>query len=142
LPAGSPDLTTRSMPTTHNDIQNRKDIELLVNSFYSKVNQDSLLSPVFNETAAVNWEKHLPIMYDFWSTMLLGDKSYRGNPFMKHIPLPINKLHFEKWLSLFLQTVDEHFAGDVAEEAKIRARNIAGVFQFKLAHIHAGNPDF
>ncbi len=61
---------------------------------------------------------------------------------MKHIPLPINNSHFEKWLSLFLETVDEHFAGEVAEEAKTRARNIAGVFQFKLEHIHAGNSNF
>lgn len=130
------------MQTIHKQIQNRKDIQLLVDSFYDKVNHDPLLSPVFNEKAAVNWEKHLPIMYDFWSTMLLGDKSYRGNPFMKHIPLPINKVHFERWMQLFLETVDQHFTGEVAEEAKARARSIAGVFQFKLEHIHAGNSNF
>ncbi|MDO1448204.1 group III truncated hemoglobin [Rhodocytophaga aerolata] len=130
------------MQAIKKDIQDRKDIHLLVDSFYNKVNNDTLLSPVFNEKAGVSWEKHLPIMYDFWSTMLLGDKSYRGNPFMKHIPLPINKVHFEKWLSLFLATVDEHFTGETAEEAKTRARNIAGVFQYKLEHIHAGNPQF
>lgn len=124
------------------DIQNRTDIELLVRSFYNKVNQDSLLSPVFNEVAAVHWESHLPVMYDFWSTMLLGDKSYKGNPFPKHIPLPINKVHFDRWLMLFLETVDEHFSGETAGEAKMRARSIAGVFQFKLEHIHANNIKF
>jgi hemoglobin len=130
------------MQIIHKEIQDRKDIELLVNSFYLKVNKDLLLSPIFNQTAAVNWEKHLPVMYDFWSTMLLGDKSYRGNPFMKHIPLPIDKTHFDRWLQLFLETVDEHFTGEVAEEAKTRARNIAGVFQYKLEHIHANSSGF
>ena len=130
------------MQTTHKEIQDRKDIELLVNSFYLKVNNDLLLSPIFNQTAAVNWEKHLPVMYDFWATMLLGDKSYRGNPFMKHIPLPVDKTHFDRWLQLFLETVDEHFTGEVAEEAKTRARNIAGVFQYKLEHIHANSSGF
>jgi hemoglobin len=130
------------MQTIHKEIQDRKDIELLVNSFYLKVNKDLLLSPIFNQTAAVNWEKHLPVMYDFWATMLLGDKSYRGNPFMKHIPLPVDKTHFDRWLQLFLETVDEHFTGEVAEEAKTRARNIAGVFQYKLEHIHANSSGF
>jgi hemoglobin len=130
------------MQIIHKEIQDRKDIELLVNSFYLKVNNDLLLSPIFNQTAAVNWEKHLPVMYDFWATMLLGDKSYRGNPFMKHIPLPVDKTHFDRWLQLFLETVDEHFTGEVAEEAKTRARNIAGVFQYKLEHIHANSSGF
>ena len=130
------------MHTQLKDIQNRQDIELLVRSFYDKVNRDPLLSPVFNEVAAVHWESHLPVMYDFWSTMLLGEKSYKGNPFQKHIPLPINKAHFERWLAFFIETVDELFAGETAEEAKMRARSIAGVFQFKLELIHANNPNF
>lgn len=130
------------MKTALKDIEERKDIELLVGSFYAKVNADTLLSPVFNEIAAVHWESHLPVMYDFWSTMLLGEKSYRGNPFQKHIPLPVNKLHFERWLQLFLETIDEHFIGPVADEAKTRARNIAHVFQYKLEHIHASSTNF
>ena len=130
------------MKTHLRDINNRKDIELLVHCFYSKVNNDSLLSPIFNEIAAVQWEHHLPLMYDFWSTMLLGDKTYRGTPFSKHISLPINRTHFERWLQLFLETVDELFSGQVAEEAKTRARNISSVFQYKLEHIHANSPSF
>lgn len=127
------------MNTQPQDIKDRKDIELLVQSFYNKVNNDPLLSPVFNETAAVHWQSHLPVMYDFWSTMLLGERTYKGNPFLKHIPLPINKVHFDRWLSLFIETVDEHFAGDTAGEAKSRAKSIAGIFQYKLEHIHGSN---
>ncbi|MGC1244127.1 MAG: group III truncated hemoglobin, partial [Chryseosolibacter sp.] len=58
------------------DIINREDIKLLVDSFYEKVQADALLAPVFNH---VDWPHHLPIMYNFWSSMLLGDQSYRGN---------------------------------------------------------------
>lgn len=117
-------------------IQSREEIQEMVDSFYAKVNQDSLLSPVFNDFAEVNWEKHLPVMYDFWSTILLGEMSYKGNPFLKHIPLPVEKVHFDRWLKLFHETIDEHFKGEIAEEAKKRAASIAGIFQYKLATLH------
>ncbi len=111
------------------DIKSRADIELLVNQFYNKVNQDVLLAPVFSH---VDWPHHLPIMYNFWSSMLLGDQSYQSNPFQKHIHLAINATHFNRWLELFTQTVDEHFAGFKADEVKSRAQSIAGVFQHKM----------
>ncbi|ELR72007.1 hemoglobin [Fulvivirga imtechensis AK7] len=114
------------------EISSREEVKELVDSFYAKVNEDDLLSPVFNDFARVKWENHLPIMYDFWSSILLGDASYRGNPFIKHMVLPIDKDHFSRWLDLFLETVDERFTGAVAEEAKKRAGTIAGIFQYKM----------
>lgn len=111
------------------DIESRSDIELLVNQFYNKVNQDVLLAPVFSH---VDWPHHLPIMFNFWSSMLLGDQSYQGNPFQKHIHLAIDSSHFDQWLALFTKTVDENFAGFKADEVKSRAQSIAGVWQFKL----------
>lgn len=112
-----------------NDITNRDDIKLLVDDFYKKVQADELLGPVFSH---VNWPHHLPIMYDFWSSMLLGDQSYRGNPLQKHLPLAIQPKHFERWLKLFHATVDEHFYGDKAEEVKMRSQSIAGIFQVRM----------
>lgn len=111
------------------DIVTRKDIEILVDSFYARVNTDPLLAPRFSH---VDWEKHLPIMYTFWSSMMLGEQSYRGNPFEKHLRLPIGQEHFSKWIELFSKTVDELFEGDKAEEIKARARSIAQVFQHKM----------
>jgi len=111
------------------EIQTRSDIILLVDRFYEKVKQDQLLAPVF---AHLDWPKHLPIMYNFWSSMLLGDQSYLGNPFQKHIGLPIGPQHFEQWLRIFTTTIDENFTGAIAEEAKGRAQSIAGIFQHKL----------
>lgn len=112
-----------------NDINTRTDIEKLVNDFYGKVQNDQLLGPVFSH---VDWPHHLPIMYNFWSSILLGDQSYRGNPLQKHLPLPIEGKHFDQWLKLFTETVNENFAGDKAEEVKIRAESIAGIFKLKL----------
>jgi len=111
------------------DITSREDIELLGKSFYKKVNADELLAPKFQH---LDWEKHLPIMYNFWSSMLLGDQSYQGNPFQKHISLSIQATHFDRWLTLFTQTVDEQFTGPKAEETKSRAQSIAGVWQHKM----------
>ncbi len=110
------------------DIITRTDIELLVNSFYERVRKDELLAPLFSH---VDWPKHLPVMYNFWSSMLLGDQSYQGNPFQKHMPLAIDARHFEQWLALFTQTVDEHFTGEKADEVKSRARSIAALWQHK-----------
>jgi hemoglobin len=111
------------------EITDREDVILLVNDFYEKVKQDNLLGPLF---AHVDWPHHLPIMYSFWSSMLLGDQSYKGNPFQKHISLAITASHFDRWMELFNQTVDENFNGDRAIEVKDRARSIAGVWQYKL----------
>ncbi len=117
------------------DIKNIEDIILLVDSFYEKVNGDPLLSPVFNDTAKVNWEEHLPVMYSFWSAVLFDTNTYKGQPFTSHIDLPIDKEHFRRWLELFKQTVDEHFEGTTAREAKERADSIAVIFQMKLGLI-------
>jgi hemoglobin len=114
------------------DITTEEDIKRLVDTFYASVNQDPLLEPVFNGHAQVDWPHHLPIMYQFWSSLLLGSASYKGQPFPKHMALPIGREHFERWLQLFHQTVDRLFSGDKAEEAKVRAQNVAYMFQYKM----------
>jgi hemoglobin len=114
------------------DIATEQDIKTLVDSFYAKVNQDELLGPVFNEVARVNWDHHLPTMYRFWSTLLLHSMTYRGKPFPKHEVLPVRKEHFERWVSLFCQTVEEHFEGPKAREARGYALSIADTFQSRM----------
>ncbi len=115
------------------EIKTTEQIKELVDAFYTKVNANKLLSPVFNEEANVNWETHLPKMYKFWSTQLIGTADYTGRPFPPHMELSIGKAHFEQWLTLFVETIDENFIGDVAEMAKTKAKNIAAVFEYKLS---------
>ena len=118
------------------DITIHEDIIQLIDTFYGKVRSNGILGHIFNDVAKVDWGKHLPVMYSFWSSLLLGDRSYSGNPMSKHIALnkitPLGEKEFAEWLRLFTDTVDELFAGDKAEETKSRARNIAGLIQHKL----------
>ena len=114
------------------DISTEQDIKLLVDSFYEKVNQDELLSPIFNELARVDWAEHLPTMYKFWGSVLFRHSGYHGQPWPKHAVLPVNPAHFARWLGLFRQTVDEHFAGPKAVEAKNVAASIADTFQNRM----------
>lgn len=110
-------------------------IKLLVDTFYGKVRDNGLLAPIFNERIEDRWPEHLAKMYTFWQTVLLGDQTYFGAPFVPHANLPVNKEHFDQWMELFIETVDELFEGAVADEAKWRAGKMAEMFQIKLAHI-------
>ncbi|QCR25180.1 sec-independent protein translocase TatC [Pontibacter sp. SGAir0037] len=114
------------------DLENEADIKQLVDTFYDHVNHDALLSPVFNEIAQVDWEHHLPVMYNFWSSVLFGTMAYKGQPFPKHLRLPVTGEHFDKWIALFKATVDALFSGKKAEEAKQKAQSIARIFQMKM----------
>ena len=111
------------------DIETVEDIRLLIDSFYLKVRSDDLIGYIFNDIAQVNWEHHLPKMYAFWEFLLLGGESYQGNPMEPHRRLhekvPLTRNFFDRWISLFFQTVDENFSGINAEEAKNKAMLIA-----------------
>jgi hemoglobin len=115
----------------------REDIEVLVQEFYGKVRRDPLIGPIFEQQAQVNWNEHLPKLVNFWSDLLLGEDSYRGRPFPPHIRFNLEILHFERWLQLFVQTVDENFVGLKADEAKRRAMGIAQNFLANIEHLKA-----
>lgn len=109
------------------DIITIVDVAMLVNQFYDKIRQDEFLAPVFNSVIKENWDAHLNRMIDFWSTMLLYTKAYKGDPMPKHLPLPIAKQHFDQWLLLFNETLNELFEGPIADNARKRAENIARI---------------
>jgi hemoglobin len=110
------------------------DIKLLVNTFYDKVREDTFIGPIFNERIQNRWPEHLAKMYTFWQTVLLGNHTYYGSPFPPHAQLPVEREHFERWLSLFSQTLNELFTGQKAEEAMWRADKMAEMFQYKIEH--------
>jgi hemoglobin len=121
-----------------NDIQTEDDIEALVHTFYDKVRADDVLSPVFNEVIKGNWDEHLKTMCNFWGTLLLYTRKYMSDPMSKHLPLPLERKHFERWLKLFDETVNGLFEGKTADEAKRRAANIARLMQ-NMKNITAPN---
>lgn len=118
------------------DIENREHIAIVVHAFYERAMRDPLIGPFFTEVVAINLEEHLPVMYDFWENLLFRTGGYRGGMMYKHIMLNqkkhLEKEHFARWLTLFEQEVDCHFAGPVAEDMKKRARSIIPSLQFKL----------
>jgi hemoglobin len=118
------------------DIENRKDIELLINTFYNKVKADTTIGFIFNDIAKVNWQRHLPVMYDFWENTLFYTGGYMGNPLEMHKRLnqltPLTTEHFKQWVHLFTSTVDELFDGEKALLAKQRAVSISTVMQIKI----------
>ena len=119
------------------DIANREDIRLLIGSFYAKVRGDSVIGYFFNEVAKVDWEHHLPVMYDFWEGILFQKTGYTGNPMLVHTLLnqksPLRKEHFDRWKELFLETIAEHFEGEKADLAAQRALSIANLIEIKIA---------
>lgn len=122
------------------DIENRDDIELLVNRFYEKVKADELISYLFSEVIPVNWEKHLPIMYNFWENILFFTGAFPGQPMSLHQHLhhisSLNLEHFARWNKLFDDSVDELFEGPQATNAKDKAHSISTVMQIKILNTH------
>lgn len=115
------------------DIRNRIDIELFVNNFYDRVKTDPVIGYIFTEIAKVNWERHLPVMYNFWENALFYSGTYKGNPLELHKHLhrvmPLEPLHFDQWIRIFNETMDELFDGPKAGLAKERAYSIAQIMQ-------------
>jgi len=118
------------------DIENRGDIEVLVDAFYKKVLVDETIGFIFNETVEFIWEEHIPIMYDFRETILLHSGSYNRNPIKKHVELnhktKLTEAHFNQWISLWQQTIDEHFKGAIANVAKEKAELMKQIMMHKI----------
>lgn len=120
------------------EISDRADVKLLVDEFYIKVRADKLLGPIFNKTIT-DWDTHLDHLTTFWETSLfIGiklDHKYVGNPLLAHEKVDeafgntITELHFGVWLNLWFATIDHYFEGDIADNAKRRARKM-GTFMF------------
>lgn len=122
------------------DINNIDDIKVLVDRFYEKVRKDQLLKDIFNTKIEDRWPVHLEKMYRFWQTVLLGEHTYYGSPFVPHAKLPVEAEHFARWIALFYDTLEENFNGEKAEEAKWRAEKMAEMFYSKIMY-YRSNPD-
>ncbi len=115
-----------------NDIETREDIDRLLSEFYENAFADDTIGYIFTDVIKLDLEKHLPIIGDFWETLLLGKNTYglRGrNPLQIHAAInekiPLQPKHFRRWLELFRAAVDENFSGERADFAKSRAEAIA-----------------
>ena len=118
------------------DIKNSEDIIMLVDAFYTKVKSDVVIGYLFNDVANVNWSEHLPKMYNFWENILFYTGNYSGSPMIVHRELhqksTMSEAHFNHWVKLFTETVDDNFEGEKAAEIKSRAATIASVMMYKV----------
>ena len=107
-------------------------IDRLVRTFYDRVRADAVLGPIFAGRIK-DWDLHLERMCAFWSSVALMSGRYHGQPMEKHLPLPVDARHFDRWLELFeetaRQTCPENAAGHFIE----RARQIAESLELAIA---------
>lgn len=124
------------------EISTMEDVRLLVDTFYGKIREDALLSPIFNGIIQNRWPEHLEKMYRFWQTVLLKEHTYYGSPFLPHANLKVEQLHFDTWLRLWYETIDTYFEGERAHEAKWRGDKMAIMFLSKIEYYsaHPGQP--
>lgn len=108
-------------------------IERLVHGFYARVREDELLGPVFASKIS-DWGPHLERMCAFWSSVSLMTGRYHGQPMPKHMPLPVDAQHFDRWLALFEESARELCPPAAAERFTMLARRIAQSIEFGLAN--------
>jgi hemoglobin len=107
-------------------------IERLIRAFYERVRADALIGPVF-AARITDWEPHLQQMFAFWSSVALMSGRYHGQPVQKHLPLPIDARHFDRWLALFEQTARELTPPAAAEHFITAARRIGESLELGIA---------
>lgn len=130
------------MDTVKKDIKNRKDIDLLVRTFYGRIRKDENLGPIF-ERAIRDWEKHFDILTDFWESSIFLKGMFKGDPIAAHQKVDaqennsINPEHFGLWMRIWFETIDDLFAGDMAESAKHKARKMSTYLYLKIFEARA-----
>jgi hemoglobin len=128
------------------DIKDKEDLVLLVNTFYDRVKRDELIGPIFNTIIGDDWSKHLPIMYSFWNTVLFGAADYKGQAIGQHIAIdkkmPLGQEHFERWIGYWRDTVDSLYEGPNAMLIKEKAYTMLQLIQFKVEAARSGKSLF
>jgi len=110
-------------------------IERLVRAFYGRVQRDPLIGPIFAARVA-DWEHHITKLCAFWSSVALMSGRYHGQPMPKHVNLPVDGSHFDRWLALFEATATELCPPAAARHFIERARRIADSLEMGIATVH------
>ncbi len=123
------------------DLATRADVEALLKRFYTEAFCDELLAEPFAELASRGLREHLPVMCDFWETVLFRAGLYRRNTLNAHRHVheqtTLEATHFERWLHLWTSTIDQMYRGPIADHAKVQAVRIAAAMHRRLTGAHA-----
>lgn len=109
-------------------------IAMLVDAFYTRIRAHKVLGPIFADVIGDDWDPHLSKMKDFWSSVALNTGRYSGKPVPAHQKLEtVQRAHFQTWLGLFRQTLEETAATPQAVEYFMeRAERIAESLQIAM----------
>lgn len=117
------------------DIETRADIDQVLRAFYTRAMADEVIGHFFTEVANLDLEAHLPVIGDFWDSVVFGSAVYQRHgryPMAIHLDLNrksrMTSVHFERWLEIFQGILNESFAGPRAEDMVLRAQAIAARF--------------
>ena len=128
--------------TQRHDIETREDVELLVETFYTRAFADPVLGPIFIDVAKLDLAAHMPIMCDFWENILFDARKYPGGMMFKHMQLhmltSLRLHHFQRWLDHWVETVEELFEGPRANVAKMHASRVAGMMAQRFEQMPGG----
>lgn len=126
------------MMVEERDIETRADLELVLKRFYDKALSDEAIGNFFTEVVPLHLPTHLPLIVDFWESVVFGSRGYSKDVMGIHRQIhslaPISKAHLDRWAGLFSATVEEHFSGKNATLMVQRARSIATMMDLKLNH--------
>ncbi len=102
-------------------------VSLLVDTFYGRVRQNPEIGPIFENAIGDNWDHHLAKLKDFWASVAWGAGRYFGQPVPAHARHPeIEARHFDIWLGLFRETLEDTAATpEAVEHFMVRANRIA-----------------
>lgn len=108
----------------------KEHIKKLVSHFYQRIQEDELLGPIFNDVAKVDWAHHIPLLCQFWNSIMLKTNEYHGHPYIKHVALggkvKLTEAHFARWLMLFREEAFKYLPEPDADQIVKRATLIAG----------------
>ena len=125
------------------DVENREDIEVVLQDFYKQATQDPLIGHFFTEVMPLDIQQHIPVIAGFWEAILFGSRTYSKNVMEVHQHIHqlsvIKKEHLDHWVDLFTATVDRLYEGEKATLMKQRGRSIATLMDIKLNHNQIGN---
>jgi hemoglobin len=104
-------------------------IKKLVSYFYQRVQKDEVLGPIFNDVAKVDWDHHIPLICEFWNSIMLKTNEYHSNAYRKHVILgekiKLTEEHFIRWFTLFKKEAFKHLPHQEAELITKKAEMIA-----------------
>lgn len=124
------------------DIESRADIDLVLRDFYTQAMADELIGHFFTEVAKLDLESHLPVIGDFWDSIVFGTGIYQRHqryPMAIHLHLhresEMRPEHFDRWLAIFESTLSANFDGPRATGMLQRAQAIGARFQAGISQM-------